>query len=76
MDALFRTPAIYSPDMSQADWEGELNNMLIRAQATGDFLAGRISPADFEDILSSAGISDPFELAARWEEGKSWDGPI
>ena len=75
IDELLRTPAIYCPDMSASEWQSELDLMLARSLATGDFLAGRITPAEFEDLLAASGIADPFDLADQWENGNPWAGP-
>ena len=64
---IFQTPALYSDDLSPDEWQARLDQMFNRAEATQQYVAGQISPADFEDALATYGVSDPYRLAEMWE---------
>lgn len=71
---IFQTPAIYSGDLSPEEWQARISQMLNRAQATQQYRAGVLSPSDFEAVLFSEGIKDPYELGELWEAGQLWHG--
>ena len=59
------TPAIWYPGQTSEEFEEELKLMVLRSQATSDFLQGRIAADDFLDFLNDAGF-DVFDLAQNW----------
>lgn len=60
------TPVIWYPGQSEADFNEEIDLMLVRAQITADFLQGGIHPDTFLDFLDEQGF-DVFELAEEWQ---------
>lgn len=63
-------PAFYSPEMSDEDWQSEINRMFQSSQLTRLFVDGRISPADYECGLAELGIN-PYQVEECWSEGES-----
>lgn len=66
-------PACYSPTMSAADWQAEIDRMVQASQLTRDFVEGYISPDDHADGLADLG-HDPNLLFELWENGVSFGG--
>lgn len=64
--SFFATPAIRTEDMTDSEWETELQLMLNRSEATNLYERGEISPQDFEDALATFGIPDPYRLDDVW----------
>lgn len=64
----FATPAIWTSDMNDGEWEWELHKMLERSKLTSDFLACRITPNDFADGLDELGI-DVIQASQDWADG-------
>lgn len=64
----FATPVLLGADMDPEQQHEDMGQMLLRAQATADFVAGKISPADFEEALFQTG-RDPYALHELWERG-------
>lgn len=62
---LFATPAIWTPEKAGAEWEWEVEQMLIRADATEAWLQGELSVSDYLDLLDSQQI-DVFSLPDYW----------
>lgn len=62
------TPAIWTPDMNDSDWEKALDQMLLRSQAATDFVEGRLPPSDFAEILACDGYN-PNDLFDHWLGG-------
>lgn len=56
------TPAIWYPGQSNEEFEEEIKLMMLRTQATSDFLQGRIAADSFLDFVDEAGF-DVFDLA-------------
>lgn len=49
-------------------WEEEVEDHLIRQMAMADFLNGKISYADYEEVLFETKI-DPIDCFNHWKEG-------
>lgn len=64
----FATPAVWTSEMSNDEWQWELHRMLKRSQLTSDFIGGRITPDDFADGLDELGI-DVIQASQDWETG-------
>jgi hypothetical protein len=69
--SLLETPAIWLPEMSQSDWEKEVERMIIRTYATRDFLEGTISFDEFEEVLDFTGL-DPIKCNEDWVNGTTY----
>jgi hypothetical protein len=63
-------PAETSPDMSDEDWQSEMETMFAASRLTRQFVDGQIPPEDYYDGLADIGY-DPNELEAMWEAGIS-----
>lgn len=72
LDDLFGVPALYSPNLSQEEWDLELNGMIARSIASRAFIDGRLSPDDFACALAESGIDDPYQLEEQWQNGFSF----
>ncbi len=68
---ILATPALFLPGMNQQEWDFEVGRMLDRAQATHDFLQGKLSPDEYEQALDQFGV-DPRQAAADWDDGKNY----
>lgn len=58
------TPAIWFPGQSSEEFDEEIKLMMLRSQATNDFLQGRIAVDSFLDFIDDAGF-DVFDLATN-----------
>lgn len=63
-------PAETAPDMSDEDWQAEIDRMFEASLLTRRFVDGQISPDDYADGLADTGY-DPNQLADMWEAGVS-----
>lgn len=70
LDDFLAIPALWTPGMSEEQWQQELDRMLLRSQATQQFVDGTLSPDDFADVLAETGCN-PHEVAELWEDGVS-----
>jgi hypothetical protein len=70
LDKFLSTPAIYVPNMSDEEWQTELDQMLNRSILTHRFVDGLIAPGDYMDALDQFGVN-PLQIADDWEEGRS-----
>lgn len=68
---LIATPAIWTPDMSDDQWEEQLDLMLNRAIAAHEFITGRINGDDFADALHDYGF-DPAQCFEHWDNGLTY----
>lgn len=66
-------PAVYSPNMSDEQWETALENCFKRALITRQFVGGDIAPEDFLDGLSDTGI-EPYQAEEAWGNALSFSG--
>lgn len=64
-------PAIYCPDMSEENWQRELEGAAHRALITRQFVTGQISPEDFIDGLADSGIH-VYDALDTWENALSF----
>lgn len=67
----FATPLLLVPGRKGGDVGDDVAAMLLRAQATADFVDGKLSPGDFEEALFQGGI-DPHLASDRWEAGETF----
>ncbi len=65
------TPAIWTPGMNDQEWEHEIGQMFNRSQAASDFLAGKLTPEEFEMALDDFGV-DPYQAAEDWDSCRSY----
>jgi hypothetical protein len=63
---LFSTPAIVTTEMTEADVQRELQNMIVRSLATDDLIKGAISPSDFLEVLAATNV-DVDDALDGWE---------
>lgn len=70
LELFFAVPAVYSEGMTEADWNAEMDRMFQHSVMTRQFIDGKISPQDYEDVLSDLG-HDPTLLEERWVESYS-----
>lgn len=68
LERYFWLPASTGPDVSDEEWQSEMDRMFAASLLTRDFVSGSISPDDFADGLASVG-HNPNELFEMWEEG-------
>lgn len=69
----FALPAQVSGQMSDEDWENEMQRMFVASQATHLFVQGKIAPEDYQDALADLG-HNPYELEQFWAEGGTLSG--
>jgi hypothetical protein len=70
LERYFWLPANTGPDVSDEEWQSEMDRMFAASLLVRQFVTGAISPDDFADGLASVG-HDPNELFDMWEEGVS-----
>lgn len=70
LERYFWLPASTGPDMTDEDWQLEMERMFRASLLTRRFITGEISPDDHADGLAALGY-DPNELFEMWEEGVS-----
>ena len=69
-ETLLAIPACYDPNMTDEDWQAEIDRMFYHSRNTQQFIAGKLSPADYEDSIAQLGFN-PYELENLWAEGES-----
>lgn len=69
-ELFFAIPALYYPNQTQEEWDEEVQRMAKHSQLSRQFLAGTISPADYEIGIAELGIN-PYELEDLWAEGET-----
>lgn len=65
---LIATPAIWIPDMTDSEWQGQIDAMFERALAARDFVGGKLTPDEFADCLLDHGY-EPNTIFGAWAEG-------
>lgn len=70
LERYFWLPANTGPDMTDEDWQLEMDRMFKASLLTRKFVTGEISPDDHADGLAAIGY-DPNELFDMWEDGVS-----
>lgn len=66
--SLTATPIIIDPDMNREDIRREWESMMIRSQASADFIEGKISVDDYLDTIAEEGdYAD--QILQAWEYG-------
>lgn len=70
LERYFWLPANTGPDMTDEDWQSEMDRMFKASLLTRRFVTGEISPDDHADGLAAIGY-DPNELFDMWEDGVS-----
>lgn len=70
LERYFWLPANTGPDMTDEDWQSEMDRMFKASLLTRKFVTGEISPDDHADGLAAIGY-DANELFDMWEDGVS-----
>lgn len=70
LDRYLATPAIWTPGMSEEDWQEESRRMFNRSIAAHAFVSGQLGADEFEDALFYNGY-DPDTCFELWEEGQT-----
>lgn len=67
------TPIIVHSNMDEAEFRYEFERMKLRADATSEFVQGRLDVGDFLDALDTSGVSVDAALRT-WSQGQSYLG--
>jgi hypothetical protein len=67
------TPIIVHKDMDEAEFRYEFERMKLRADATSEFVRGRLEVSDFLDALDTSGVNVDAALH-DWSQGQSYLG--
>lgn len=70
LERFLSVPAIYSPNMSEDNWEKELDAMLARTLLTRALVTNQISFEDYLDGLADTGTM-VYDVVDYWNEGIS-----
>lgn len=71
LEKFLTVPAVWSPKMSEDNWEKEVDGMLNRALLTRQFASGAISYEDFLDGLADTGVY-VYDVVDWWDKGCSF----
>jgi hypothetical protein len=67
------TPIIVHKHMDEAEFRYEFERMKLRADATSEFVRGRLEVSDFLDALDTSGVNVDTALL-DWSQGQSYLG--
>ena len=73
LDEFFSTPAILLPNMGDEEWQEAIDKMIALKLAARDFVDGKLSPSEFEEVLFFHG-HDPIIAAEDFERGLKLNG--
>lgn len=67
------TPIVVTAEMDESYLKYEFERMMLRMEATAEFVAGRLETSDFLDTLDGCGVNVDTALKA-WSSGQSFMG--
>lgn len=70
LELFFAVPAVHNQGMTEEDWNAEIRRMFQHSVMTRQFIDGKISPQDYEDVLADLGL-DPTLIEEQWSESYS-----
>lgn len=73
LDNFFSAPAILLPNMADEEWQEAIDRMIALKLAARDFVDGKLSPTEFEEVLCEFG-HDPIVAAEQFERGLKLNG--